>query len=819
MCIRDSAGGIGSNRAWIVTEEDGTIINPAAPSSVNFEGAGAGICRVYYIRYENVEGLVAGANISGLTGCFDLSNRISVSRIEDCDTGGEPQCDVNGGTISTTDDITDLCVNDGAPSIVNFTVAGGIGPNRAWIVTEEDGTIINPAAPSSVDFEGAGAGICRVYYIRYENVEGLVAGANIDGLTGCFDLSNRISVSRIEDCDAGGEPQCEDVLVTTGNETITLDGLSAHFAVVKVHDTNAGWTVVDQCFGCDDLTTFNVPEGDYNVVIEFYRGVWVDSYCRIDVAVEVSNGGGPVVIDSDRDGIPAEDDCNDNDDSVGARQAPGTECNDNNPDTSNDVIQEDGCTCAGEEVVIIREVCEERNVFNTDNCQFNIIYGLFLKLDGFDEYYGVQDASFVEFTDGTALYTATAINNTTPNIGWEIEVEFGGRTTLAEVAPKQHNCLNVDVNEFYFYETLTGRLTGINDAAGASMSIDRIGPAFQLGAGANITHNGFDFGGSGWFVADMLTQPTNGLEFILNQGSQGQNGDININLSGDATTCIEGRDNSELDCGNVSVVVSDGEITINGLTAPIEIVKVFNSNFVPISDCTGDCGESITVEAAPGSYVVRVNFYTANWVGECEVDIPVTVPASAGSASSRNAPQLNMHTFESNREVTVEWLTNTGYKNDAYVIEKSTDGTTFQALNEVANTDNSDDLAYYKGVDAQPVLGANYYRVKQIYTDGSFDYTDVQLVNFDIDLQSLAVFPNPAREELFVSLKAHAGQTANLQIINTYGQVVRQLAIDEIPAEAIRLDLGDVQNGLYHLSIQVDNSNVISKKVLVSRLY
>lgn len=804
-------GGQGTNRAWVVTDANGTILNPDAPASINFEGAGSGACAVYYVRYENIEGLVEGANIEDLSGCFDKSNKIVVTRQENC---GDPSCQVSAGTISTSDDITDLCVADNEPSIVNFAVSGGSATNGAWIVTDAVGQILNADAPSTIDFEGAGEGACNIYFVWYEEIQGLTDGQNIADLSGCFVLSNQITVTRKDNCDTGGEPQCEDVEVTTGNGKINLVGLSAPFVVVKIHDMNAGWAIIEQCINCEDPTTFTVPEGDYNVVIEFYRGYWNDKYCRKDVQVTV--GGGDPCTDADGDGVCAEIDCDDNNPAIPA--AVGTSCDDGDATTSNDQIQSDGCTCAGE-TDTNKEVCIEREVFNTDNCQFNIIYGLYLKLEGYDEYYQVSDANFVEYTDGTALFTATAINNTSPNIGWNIAVEFGGRTTLAEVAPKEHNCLAADVNDFYFYETLTGKLTGINDATGASMSISRIGPAFQLGIAANITHDGFVFGGSGWFVADMLTQPTNGPAIILNAGAQGQNGDININLSGDGTECIEGRDNSALDCGNVTAIATENGISIAGLTAPIEIVKVFDASWNPIENCTGDCGESLEVPAIPGNYLVRVNFYTANWVGECEIDIPVVVPGNANAASSRNAAQLNLHTFEDNRAVTVEWLTNTGYKNQSYEIEKSTDGTHFKSINKVDNTDNSDDLTYYKGKDQTPALGTNYYRVKQIYTDGSFDYSEVQLVNFNLDLQSLAVFPNPAKEELFVSLKAHVGQKANLQIINNYGQVLRQLEIDEIPNQAIRLDLGDMQNGLYHLSIRVDKSNIITKKILVSRLY
>ncbi|HFC01170.1 MAG TPA: T9SS type A sorting domain-containing protein, partial [Phaeodactylibacter sp.] len=54
----------------------------------------------------------------------------------------------------------------------------------------------------------------------------------------------------------------------------------------------------------------------------------------------VNQGG-----DADGDGVCADIDCNDADPSIPA--APGTICDDGNPNTTNDIIQSDGCTCAG----------------------------------------------------------------------------------------------------------------------------------------------------------------------------------------------------------------------------------------------------------------------------------------------------------------------------------------------------------------------------------------------------------------------------------------------------------------------------------------
>ena len=51
--------------------------------------------------------------------------------------------------------------------------------------------------------------------------------------------------------------------------------------------------------------------------------------------------------DVDNDGVCSDVDCDDNDGSVGAQQTPGTSCDDGDANTENDVIQGDGCTCAG----------------------------------------------------------------------------------------------------------------------------------------------------------------------------------------------------------------------------------------------------------------------------------------------------------------------------------------------------------------------------------------------------------------------------------------------------------------------------------------
>jgi len=73
---------------------------------------------------------------------------------------------------------------------------------------------------------------------------------------------------------------------------------------------------------------------------------------EIDTSLCADRGG-----DEDGDGICADIDCDDTKANIGVAQTPGTACDDGNPNTDNDVIQEDGCTCLGE---IDTSLCAER---------------------------------------------------------------------------------------------------------------------------------------------------------------------------------------------------------------------------------------------------------------------------------------------------------------------------------------------------------------------------------------------------------------------------------------------------------------------------
>ncbi|MEL7160841.1 MAG: hypothetical protein AAFN92_08785, partial [Bacteroidota bacterium] len=189
----------GDNTGFLITDAVGEILAlPDNDGPFDLDGAGPGTCVIWYIAFEDgLTGLAVGQNTDDLDGCFDLSNGLVVERNQP--SGGT----LTGGPFEfTVDGVPDM-IPEGA-----ITVDGSNGENFQWIITDDIGNIIGlPPTFSAPNFDGAGAGTCLVYYLRYDGeITGLEPGANVDDLDGCFGLSNSIPVVRTsaDGCQANG---------------------------------------------------------------------------------------------------------------------------------------------------------------------------------------------------------------------------------------------------------------------------------------------------------------------------------------------------------------------------------------------------------------------------------------------------------------------------------------------------------------------------------------------------------------------------------------------------------------------------------------
>ncbi|WP_435624755.1 hypothetical protein [Flagellimonas sp.] len=171
---------------------DETFVELNGVKSIDFIAAGVGSCYIFHVTYRgDLAGLKGGENLNDLSGNFALSNFVVVNR--------NP---LHAGKISGGPFTFKV---DGKPDMVsgltldNSKLNGSI---QRWVITDDKNTILGlpPTleAVEGVDFDKAGAGICLIWHITYEEgLQGLEQGDNLlSGLEGFYAVSNSIGVTR-----------------------------------------------------------------------------------------------------------------------------------------------------------------------------------------------------------------------------------------------------------------------------------------------------------------------------------------------------------------------------------------------------------------------------------------------------------------------------------------------------------------------------------------------------------------------------------------------------------------------------------------------
>ena len=121
--------------------------------------------------------------------------------------------------------------------------------------------------------------------------------------------------------------------------------------------------------------------------------------------------------------------------------------------------------------------------------------------------------------------------------------------------------------------------------------------------------------------------------------------------------------------------------------------------------------------------------------------------------------------------VLLQWATATEDGNEYFTIERSQNGSSFEAIQEVAGAGNSTTTLYYEFVDETPFIGTSYYRLKQTDFDDKYTYSDLTSVEVESSGAGecvLAVNPNPCLGNCTVNLSECPANAASKITISMY---------------------------------------------------
>ena len=136
-------------------------------------------------------------------------------------------------------------------------------------------------------------------------------------------------------------------------------------------------------------------------------------------------------------------------------------------------------------------------------------------------------------------------------------------------------------------------------------------------------------------------------------------------------------------------------------------------------------------------------------------------------------------------------------------------------LGSLPGAGTTTELNTYDFIDNDPVLGTNYYRIKQVDQNGSFSYSAVIELSRDRvnSLSVTSVYPNPAADQVNLDYALPRGISANYQIVDIQGRIFAQNKLEA--GEGIRsleLSVSDLSPGIYTLVMKSSKGNIRSKR-------
>jgi hypothetical protein len=167
-------------------------------------------------------------------------------------------------------------------------------------------------------------------------------------------------------------------------------------------------------------------------------------------------------------------------------------------------------------------------------------------------------------------------------------------------------------------------------------------------------------------------------------------------------------------------------------------------------------------------------------------------------------------------KVELFWQTALEWNSAGFAIERSDNDISWESIGYVKGIGNSNVSLDYTFLDYEPLMGNNYYRLRQIDLDGQIEFSSVCHVLFTEKKPSkLIVYPNPNNGRFTLSVYNPAGDRAVVEVFTNMGNLVweQSFARDEMP-KFWKKDLYLNQRQMYYVVSRIGNE-VSTQKVVV----
>jgi hypothetical protein len=162
--------------------------------------------------------------------------------------------------------------------------------------------------------------------------------------------------------------------------------------------------------------------------------------------------------------------------------------------------------------------------------------------------------------------------------------------------------------------------------------------------------------------------------------------------------------------------------------------------------------------------------------------------------------------------VNITWTTKIEEYVKHFEVQRSLNGFIFSTIGIVKPGQST-----YLFKDEHPIKGNNYYRLKSVDADGSFNYSTIVMVNWKKDADVISsLYPNPVTGNATLKLQ---GVVEGKVLINVFDQQGKLITVKQFGEQNTRefktnLDLGKLPAGNYVLQIIVHDKTYLQKLLI-----
>lgn len=247
----------------------------------------------------------------------------------------------------------------------------------------------------------------------------------------------------------------------------------------------------------------------------------------------------------------------------------------------------------------------------------------------------------------------------------------------------------------------------------------------------------------------------------------------------------------------------------------------------------GSASANVTLTYNTGSYIppnigTVANLRLVHWDGT-QWDLAGSNPSQSGDNITGTVTMENVSSFSpitfgsldvtsplpivllyfrgerASTDVQLTWKTAQEINNERFELERSRDGLTYTRIASIngKGTTHTATTYQYTDTEASPEFGY-YYRLKQVDTDGTFEYSRPVFVNAETNTHRWAVYPNPMNQVVTLeeSDAMRSGATVTITIISSSGVEVyhNKGTLKSLTAD-IQERMKSVNTGIYLIRI------------------